>query len=403
MPMTNKKDKGNGGMTLLKGGAGDRETRHTGSGFLSAEATNTRLMGTFGVHVRRRIGDTTLEQLYYIEAEEYGLEDYYESADGGDPAFEARKQAMFGALGGEWVRISEKQADYIISYYVNFNYRHGLDQPEGLATTAEMPGSIPEITEEEQKALMDKICIRPASDIELINYFLMRVAGCDGRGVSYLSSGPDPVGPIRPAVPATLLRNKVEKTGLNEYRCESLIEEDDVYTAYVTLIHTTSGRIEGSELISRQDISSWEASMILRRDEYVIYSSYKGGRPLLDAIMHATFPAATSTEYRGGILYIIYNRNNEHVAREIYRLDDDTRAMIYMLDSGDLIVSGSDPAVIDHIYRIILAGIASQNLSSTIDAIGRYRFPDPLLGKLIESGADDFKAFLNELKNNSDK
>ena len=113
---------------VLKGGLA--ETAFTSSRqFVSSYVTDTRLMGVMGVYIHWYLPENNFlkhfHQFFYLDAEEFGFDSYesvLESDDGGRYYdIKAIENKMIGGLGGRKMRISEKEARFLIQSYAKMN------------------------------------------------------------------------------------------------------------------------------------------------------------------------------------------------------------------------------------------------------------------------------------------
>ena len=90
--------------TLIKGG---NESGFEQRRFVSAEITDTRLMGVVGLHIHwevKEAGDwNSFHQFFYFDAEEYGLDSYRSYRGEDEDEVENIIDSMFGGLGERWL------------------------------------------------------------------------------------------------------------------------------------------------------------------------------------------------------------------------------------------------------------------------------------------------------------
>lgn len=63
----------------------------------------------------------TLNQIFYLDAEEFGLESYTEAYGDNPQLIAAERRRLIGALGGSVVPVTEEEARFLIQSYVKIN------------------------------------------------------------------------------------------------------------------------------------------------------------------------------------------------------------------------------------------------------------------------------------------
>ena len=121
-------------LTVIRGGKA-MEPGSRGRQFISGYVTDTRLVGVIGMELKWDvISDarvTTLNQIFYLDAEEFGLESYTE-AFGDDPeTIRVERNRLIGALGGTVVPVTEAEARFILQSYVRINKKFRQSLPAG--------------------------------------------------------------------------------------------------------------------------------------------------------------------------------------------------------------------------------------------------------------------------------
>ena len=384
-------------LQVLEGGK-SAESEYTGNLFISAEATNTRLMGVVGLHTHYAFGEDQVHQFFYFDAEEYGFDDYngFATKEGeGESEIEAIKTQMFGALGGQWVSLSEKEALYLIGYYAAFNLERDIEFPDEITEYAWLIEAASDVTEEDAKDLMSKICVKLRSHYEIINYYLMRCCGQDLTALRHLCTEEGMVDVISPSSPATLFKNDITPAdGTHTYRAVSLVEEDDKFSNYVSILTVSKGKVTSARQVSLLPISTWEASLILKKSEYIIHAKYDGDKQRFHELMDLIFPAFTHSAHMQGDLYVIYAIDNSHVRKANYRLDEDTLAVVLALDSGELVIEGHNSKSTSGTAAAI-ALATKETGREPLEDLGHYHFGDPIMGLFLESGLTSFSEFLD--------
>ena len=376
-----------------------------GGDFVSAEATNTRLMGVVGVHILRDQGSDTFHQFFYIDTEEYGLDDYQSFLGMTDEEAEKKKTELFGALGGDWKSITEKEALFLVRNATRINSRRKLPLPEGLDEYRPIIQSDVALTLSELAELWEKITIKPRNDYELINYYIMRMVASDSQGMRRLSAPRGDLRPINVSNPGTLLRNEITKddsTDKNIYTCVSLMDIDKNYQLVESQIEIVDHLVKRFIPKPPLEISPWETSLILNQSEYLIYATIKDSSGAKDddkhfsKLMSSIFDTLTESEYDFGTLYMVLRKNNDHVRNKIYRLDHDTLGVVCHLYTDEVVIEGNDILHVETIEKMLLAASLVEKID--IEIKGRYKFPEPVLVRFIDSNLERFSDFLEYIQ-----
>ncbi len=394
-------DKDTPDFTVISGGASDDRGPAAGK-YLRSEATMTRLTGAFGIHITRRTARYDTHQFFFIDVEKNGFDDYGEfrlDRNHGSLSDVVRemKQLRFGALGGKWRPITKGDAERLIADAALFNKEHGLELPPGEDRYRCYIDEAPEYSPEQRLALMRKICVQPRCDSEAINYYLMRCCGMDREGAEFLWNGDDFTDVVKAGVPSLFAKNTITAAGKGHYRCESLIHADDDFYDLVTEIVCSEKRVSSARRISFLPISAWEASLQLKRDEYVVVAESDCDPEDLYDEIHTCYLCVADYEHEAGTLYLLFNDNNDNVMSPEYRPDDDAYCRIAVLDSGEILISGPYPGETSAVAAE-LEDLITYELGGSYSTIENYCFSSPMLARFLDSGYPSFMEFLYYLE-----
>ena len=381
-----------------------------GGEFVCAEITDTRLMGVVGLHVERTQGGTPFHQFFYLDTEEYGFDDYQSFLGAEKDLIDTKKSELFGALGGEWKPISEKEYLFLVKHYSKINQKYKLPLPEGREEYECILKTPLTLSSDEKSTLWDKMCSKITNDYELINYFIMRMVACDREGVSRLSTPISTIRGFKIEHPGSLLKNEIKPLSTNQFLCVSLIDVDKSFQLIESEISLLDGKVVSFQADKPMNISTWETSLILNKPEYVVHAQMtptkhsvetkgqneNGDEEDFSLIMHSLFETMTESIYDFGRLYMIFRKNNEHVKKKIYRLDQDTVGVVCQIYGGELVFSGNDPLYLGAIENSITNETKLKNID--IEILGRYKFPEPVVIRFVDSDFDTFKDFLEYLQ-----
>ena len=403
-------------LTVIRGGR-DIPKENNGRRFLKGFITATRLMGVTGMEL---VWDVlldsrieTLHQIFYLDSEEYGIETFMQEYGTEPPKIVSERNRLVGALGGAMISINEREARFVLQTHAAISAAHNQKLPDGREKFAHMLEPVQELSKNEYLELMQKECGSIDSEWFAINYFIMRTFAGDERAASYLladkSSYPETLNPaIIPECPnfkafqfghsATLYRNNIksgEKNSETTYICESLIETDNRYRLIVSEIELQKNpfAILNARLCSELRISGTEAAMLMDRSEFItVFDIPDPDENMLDAF-NSYVENFTETQYENGTLYIDFNNTNNHVNKQLYRINDDIRVMYFMTLSNQILIIGyTHDAVYEAEFRLSLA------LMPYITVINmKYEFKEPIIYEFMQSDFDDFESFVDYL------
>ena len=386
--------------TVLKGGLSspcesDRKT------FISAFSTNTRLMGVVGLYIHWEMGidglSSDFHQFFYLDAEEYGFETY-RSIVGGDIAEIAFvEQTLLGGLGGSRVDLSQKEACHLVQQYAKMNRRLNLPLPQGRREYQFLLDAEIEMTPEEETALFAKQCAPIVSEYQAVNYFLMRAFSKDQDAAEFLREGDFPLDILDQTPAATLCKNTINpcenEWGLS-YVCESLIELDTSYMLILSELTVQAYKVVSFEKRSAMNVSAAEAALMLSRPEFITVYEILSSPEEFDNQMIELTASALLTIHDNGRLFLSFHKNNDHVDKQIFRLNEDVFGLYYVTDFGQLIVAAYSVAGIHTLERDLRKSAVAKHLLP----ISKYEFKEPVLYEFIQSDFEEFEDFIDFLK-----
>lgn len=393
---------------LLKGGLYNESTWKDSS-FISASAVNSRLMGVTGLIIERELNcqgkSRKLNLLFYFDAEEFGF-DTFKEIGGRDMSYLEEFEelnltllSMFGGLGSDLVPIDEKEAYALVYRYAQMNWRNGEALPGDVSGYQYILDKKIELDPDEMKAFLDKICVTVESDVELINYFLMRAAGNDMLCVNYLSKTEWKSNPLKLAYGVTLYRNEVDKgnDGPGTYVCESLIDTGEAFYNIVSEVEVENLKVSGFNIVSRQQLTPVEANMILSKGFYIsLFRLTAGGEELWDRL-ETILPGSLINIHDNAVIAIIFNPNNDHVKKPVYRLDNDVFTLVMITEAMELVLL-SDKADNNKVaIEMILNGYSHDEKLPEIVHIENYHVNEPIVPIFLESDMDSFQEFITDI------
>ncbi|MEL7655288.1 MAG: hypothetical protein AAGU75_05190 [Bacillota bacterium] len=385
--------------TVIKGGAAVAINNNRRR-FLSAFITDTRLMGVVGLYIHWELSNTEFasdfHQFFYFDAEEYGFETYKSLLGSDSETLTMTEQALIGGLGGNKVNVNEREAIYLLQKYVAMNENLGISLPETKSEYEFLLEEPVTLSEKENEILIDKLCTPIVSEYQLINYFLMRTFGRDFEAAEYLVACDLPLKEFAEETGATLCKNSIEEffeENSCSYLCESLIEFDGKYKLVISEINLQEGRVSGLKKRSSFYVTPAEAAMMLNHPEFItVYEILTETEDFLKLFANHT-SSSMQTLHENGRLYLEFNKNNDHVNRKIFRLNEDIHGLYYATDFGQLIIAAYSLSEIHEIEK----SLSRSEVNTCIIPTAKYEFKEPILYEFIQSDFDDFSDFLDFL------
>ena len=386
--------------TVIKGGLSTPQESDRRV-FRSAFATDTRLMGVVGLYIHWDLETGGLvsdfHQFFYFDAEEYGFETYRSILGDDIEEITFIEQALMGGLGGTKIDLTEKEACCLIQEYTAMNRRLNLPMPDKKKEYQFLIDAVVEMTPEEERKLFAKQCAPIVSEFQAINYFLMRCFSKDFAAAEFLRKGDFPLEIFDDIPSATLCKNSIDiyenPTGIS-YLCESLIEFDASYTLILSELYVRNLKVVSLEKRSMMQISAAEAAMMLSRPEFITVYEIIVGPEEFDNSLQDLTASTLLTVHENGRLFLSFHKNNNHVDRPIFRLNEDVFGLYYVTDFGQLIIAAYSIQGIHALEKELRRSAIARHLLP----VSKYEFKEPVLYEFIQSDFEDFEEFISYIK-----
>ncbi|MCQ2555190.1 MAG: hypothetical protein MJ171_06030 [Clostridia bacterium] len=390
--------------------------------FISAHATDTRLMGVTAVHAVWFLPDNDhkriLHQFFYFDSEEFGFDTYKSVLAESLYDAEANEQVkeisdkMMGCLGGKQVEITERELRALVTYYERFTKEHDDIMPEGREEYGFLLENPVELSDPELEKLYDRICEDITCDYQVINYFLMRVAGKDLRVARHIS-GPGIVMNVLSMIePAALLRNVISEeitqtmtvdnlesyfntfTTRRKYMTESLLEAGGLYFLLLSEITVENLKIKSFRKINFFKVSGIEADLITKRPEHItLYETILPPELLLN-FDTPLLENSMANDHDNGTVYMIFNRTNDHVKERVFNISNDVLGVYYISSFGEVLVMSST----EEGMEILNEDLKNARIYEYLERTGVYEFDAPVLYSFVESEYPDFAEFIEDFE-----
>lgn len=389
----------NKGFKVIQGGL-DTPFEAKEKEFISAYVTNTRLMGVVAMCIKWKVIDCGIPgefyQLFYYDAEEYGLDTYKGYSNRDMALFKDAEMSMIGGLGGQKIPIGLEEAKYLIRLFVNHNLAHGITLPEGRKDYMFLVQVESPLNDEGAHRLMGKMCGKIQSDYQLINYFVMRCFGKDFTAADYLTSGFKTKDYWPTVNSATLCKNTIDRVDrpYGNFMCESVLDVNGTYYIATSLIRVENQQVVNYEPKSLFKVSPLEASLTLSRPEFITAVDYIGHMDDFNRYSTPLTEKSMITQHEFGQVYMIFNPTNGHVDKQIFRLNGDVFGVYYHSDENQLLLAAYSQKNIEALEEDLM----SSKIGTFCIPQGRYQFEEPVLFKFIQSGYERFEDFIEVIK-----
>ena len=366
-------------------------------------------MGVLAIHAHWYLPDDPekrdLHQFFYIDCEETGFETYrsLRTDDFLDTMGEIREmeQSMIGGLGAKKIELDVPQLAAIISFYSDFNIERGLPYPDGRDEYGFLIDMGDTLSSYQRESLMAAICGPLHSNLQVINYFLMRCFGQDYRAAERLTDGQFPIDLFDEYKRTSFCKNVIDQIdepgdGTVVYLCESLVERNGQYEIIVTKLAVRKLRIVSFEKCSNFKVSAAEAAMKLAKPEFVtVYEVLLDEENIENNIGELTIGFnSIMSRHETGRLFMAFKDNNAHVDSDCFMLSNDVNGVFYLTDFGQLILSAYTLEEIRNMERRLKVSVLAPYLMTT----AKYEFKEPILYEFINSGFEDFEDFLDAIR-----
>jgi len=365
------------------------------------------MMGVVGIVARFESGDgKQLIQIYHLDYESYGIDGYHvfvteQKTDGGGleelpEEIQTTLRGVTGGLGGVFVAIAFDEFCYLLqsAYQVDKKSIEYLIDFEIM-----MPFVEPSTVQDKMfiKRVFEKLSPIISSDYAVINYFMMRLFGCDFDAAQVFLSethGVENAIEILVDQPSTLIKNTIVKLNEHddktEYRVSALVDFAEKYQ--LLMFRLTLSRNEGIDHIVLEDqlkVSSIEASFNLNKPEYMLVLH------ATDAFFERRFerlnPEFMKQHYRSGRLFMEFNADNSHVNENPYYLNGDLYAIYFFTTLGQLVIGSFSKEHINEIDRIFNE---SGTYEESVSFVCELRTDYPVMYSFAQSAYDNIFEFL---------
>lgn len=320
---------------------GERKT-----GFLESGCTKTRLTGVAGLYMLRAVPEGELMEFFCIDFEKEGLKGYKSLLNGSEAERRDMMKEAIGVYGEVFESLTEAEALDLLNLAYRVTLDHHLDLPGDAAAYAGYLDRSRLPTKERIRELETKLSKTMETDFEAVNYYMNRALSGDKGAERQLLVTEQRLDLVDLSTSMVMLKNEI-RTGerfkhTRYYQCRALTRSGIRYRlvfARIGVMDTAEGiKIASAEFMGDKALAVKEASMIIRRPEYLLV--YQVANPhCFDEALLVEKPCVERESHEKGRLYIQFNRSNAHYKEQVYYMNDDIFGLYFLMDEGRLIAA----------------------------------------------------------------
>ena len=390
---------------LIKGGKAISENSYC---FERAIATKTRLMGVVALKILWRdcLTQEYLAQWFMLDAEEHGIYDYVSVLTKKINETDKYTQQFMGSLGGEIVKLSEREAIYLVNHYKKMNTLYNKEIPRENEFRFLMKKEFL-LNEEELLNLQDKIYEEIESPIQLINFFMMRLVTKDREAmfryaseeiVDYLLS----LSLVDKA--ASLLKNKstiIDRVDSRYvYGVEGLVDAQVNYFIVKLEVEVkrilNEFRINKSIFIDKEVIGPEEVAERIKTKEQISLYKILTDVDKFTASIQQLKDNFLQYQFLQGLMFVEFRKNNDHVKKQDYHMGGDIKAIYFINNFKEFIVCYYDMEDVEEIYNNFLA-----YLDMRLEKLKEVTLNASIIYQYAEMQQLEFNSYLEDVLNNA--
>jgi len=314
--------------------------------FLESGCTKTRLTGVAGCYVLWKVPEGRLMQFFCMDFEREGVKGYKSLLNGTEEEQKDMMKEAIGVYGENFENLSEHEMVDLLNLMYSINLKFHLPLPGKTSEYAHMLTRERTVPESVREELDNKLSKKMETDFEAANYYMGRALARDADAEKQLLVTGNRLDLVELPGKSILLKNEVREMerfkGTRYCNCNSLARCGTDYfllMARLGLIDTEEGvKLVSSQFLEKKDLAVGEASMIIKRTEYLII--YKvADMDCFDNSLRVEKPCVEKETHERGILFTQFKRNNSHYKNQTYFMNDDIFGLYFLMDEGKLIAA----------------------------------------------------------------
>ena len=145
-------------------------------------------------------------------------------------------------------------------------------------------------------------------------------------------------------------------------------------------------------------ITPREAAMILNRREYIsvyemtdIKEQLESPMGVQNGMISFELPYASNCSmHTNGQMIMAFKPNNHHVAKDVYRLNDDIVGSVFITTTGQLVITSYTLNCINLLETYIV-----ESCDPPVSLVEKFTFREALMQDFVDSSFDDFIDFID--------
>ncbi|PLX31912.1 MAG: hypothetical protein C0604_06095 [Clostridiales bacterium] len=314
--------------------------------FLESGCTKTRLTGVAGCYALWKVPEGRLMQFFCLDFEREGLKGYKSLLNGTEEEQKDMMKEAIGVYGENFENLSEREMVDLLNLMYSINLKSHLPLPGKTSEYAHMLTRERTVPESVREEFDNKLSKKMETDFEAANYYMGRALARDSDAEKQLLVTGNRLDLVDLPGRSILLKNEVREMerfkGTRYCNCNALARRGTDYfllMARLGLIDTVEGvKLVSSQFLAKKDLAVGEASMIIKRTEYLII--YKvADMDCFDNSLRVEKPCVEKEAHERGILFTQFKRNNSHYKNQTYFMNDDIFGLYFLMDEGKLIAA----------------------------------------------------------------
>ncbi|MCT4583616.1 MAG: hypothetical protein N4A54_01715 [Peptostreptococcaceae bacterium] len=360
--------------------------------FNYAKITKSRLMGSMGLIVVSSLKENEEDKKYeyfLLDSEGLGLADYISLTNPDDFEVYEEEERLMGGLGSKRIDLSEEEAKFLIHKYANKNAYYQKPLPEGIEEYEHyMQGDIDAFNINSDE-LFKKLCAKYNSDIEFVNYIVMRFISMDREFLRIYSMTPNLKDMSVTNRNGTLLRNEVRKIKENHFMCETLFEDmDRYYKVNLAIKINTNYMIESIMIGNLREVDPEDVLDDISRNEYIGVYKIKEDIKEFKKKFVRDYPFCLKCQFEKGIMLTKFYEDNSHVNKKVYEISNDIEAIYYLVGDYLIVSNYHSDERIENDKEIF-------DSYSSLELKDEFVFMGSVIYEFANSDYQDFYEFLN--------
>lgn len=435
--------------------------------FIKSFCTNTRLMGTMMLMIEWSRNNKVVSHVFMLDAEGLGVSDFYSYDDLTVEERETFYKKKYGGLGGTNVNLTESEAVFLVIHYINKNINYNKSLPEKMSKDIvdfymksqgesleqeilqyegmccyencekdknfkkdnqdSKNSKICQFSEkvlcgDEEKQvdskrfeiILGKICKNFESDVEFVQYIIMRLVARDREALYYYSHREEVSNLFISEINGTLLYSKLEKLREGVFMSYFIYEDRNSYYQARAVVNFEKNAVKDEltydsnkidnihekdlsltyllrsiMILEKSKIDESYVELIMEKQEMVDVYDFDTEleEDFVRDIIYQKFSFIQEIDFYGEILYTQYFPDNTHVEDSIYRINSDIMFNLFIRNKKLYVFSYEDEC------REFVHSFIVDIFVNKLKFSAGFDFESSILLDFINSDSDDIFQF----------